>query len=314
MTREGDLGSGVGVGAVRFAPGGPRVEVEAMGTVVRVRADGIDSTRAATLGGRTRTFLADLERLLTRFAAESDVCRIQAAHGGWIEVDGHTAAVLDTAERMRRATGGAFDVCLGAGSIGVNRHGRWRATPGAPLDLGAIAKGYAADRVKNLYLGAGARSVLVDIGSSSIAAHGEPEGGGPWRVGLRAPGHGPVHVFGTVNLYGGALSTSGDYVRRTEAWGEGRHRRRMILDPRTGREARRGVLSATVVGPDGMTAEALSTAAVVLGAEEVVEVLARQEGFEAILATEAGILATPGLGASFTPRTVTTRRIASRYV
>ncbi|MDR1294242.1 MAG: FAD:protein FMN transferase [Bifidobacteriaceae bacterium] len=314
MTRPDDtvgadaLGSGAhedvnsGVGSVRFARGGVRIEVEAMGTVVRVRAYAIAQALAATLAARTKALLAELERVLSRFTSHSDVARIRAAHGGWTRVHEHTGSVLEAAQRMRRTTDGAFDVCLGAGEIDVDNQGRWRSTPDAPLDLGGIAKGYAADRIRDLYSQAGVGGALVDIGSSSIAAHGEPEGGGPWRVGLRAPGHGPVDVFGTVDLSGGALSTSGDYVRREEAWGEGRHRRQMILDPRTGSQARSSVLSATVLGADGMTAEALSTAAVVLGPEGLVEVLARERGFDAILATEAGILATSGVGAAFTPR------------
>ncbi|MDR1426366.1 MAG: FAD:protein FMN transferase, partial [Bifidobacteriaceae bacterium] len=107
-------------------------------------------------------------------------------------------------------------------------------------------------------------------------------------------------VFGVVDLGGGALSTSGDYLRHAE--GEGRHRRGMILDPRTGEPPAHEVLSATVLSQDGVVAEALSTAAVVLGPAGIAAVRDRLGGFEAVLVTPGAVLATPGLREAFLAR------------
>lgn len=182
--------------------------------------------------------------------------------------------------------------------------GRWRivADPGLGLrprlDLGGIAKGVTADRVRDLVTQAGAEGVLVSVGTSSIAVHGSRRDGSAWRVGLRDP-EGPEYSWSLrVDLAEGSLSTSG-----VVSPGKGSSFVPHILDPRSGRFASSQVRQATVMCASGVMAEALSTALVVAGAECVDESAlgswAKKRGIEAgwesVLLTSQGPLCSPGV-------------------
>jgi thiamine biosynthesis lipoprotein len=169
--------------------------------------------------------------------------------------------------------------------------GRYRLPPGATLDLGGIAKGYAADQVRDRLREAGAAGALVSLGTSSIAVLGTRPDGAPWRIGLRNPSGGPDSMIGSLPLVSGSLSTSGDYERTRQVAGQ---QVSHIVDPRTGGSPRSGLRSVTVLAPTGTTAEALSTAFLVIGADAAAKTYANG-GFEAILVTDQTILATRGL-------------------
>jgi thiamine biosynthesis lipoprotein len=138
--------------------------------------------------------------------------------------------------------------------------------PGIEINLGAIGKGWALDRVIDQLRLAGVASVLVHGGSSSVRALGVQgpalRGRSGWRVGIRHPLR-PGRRLATVTLVDRALGTSGSgtqfFVDRGKLLGH-------ILDPRRGIPAE-GVLSATVIAPLAADADALSTALYVLGPE-----------------------------------------------
>ncbi len=146
---------------------------------------------------------------------------------------------------------------------------------GGALDLGGIAKGYAADRALDALRRSGASAGLVDLGTSSLGVFGT-------SLEVEVPGrNGPL---GSFRVEDGAVSTSG-----------GAERPGHIVDPRTGEPAR-GVVLATVVAPKGIEADALSTALYVRGGEGL-SMLARRgaEGF--VVIDEAGAMVmrtTPG--------------------
>lgn len=137
--------------------------------------------------------------------------------------------------------------------------------PGLELNPGAIGKGWALDRAVDRLMAAGIASCLLHGGSSSVRAIGR-QGPGPrddqrgWAVGIRHPLRPGVRLA-TVALADRALGTSGSgtqfFIDRGRKFGH-------ILDPRTGRPAE-GVLSATVLAPTAAEADALATAAYVLG-------------------------------------------------
>jgi thiamine biosynthesis lipoprotein len=134
-----------------------------------------------------------------------------------------------------------------------------RLEAGARLDLGGIAKGFAADRALASLRAAGATAGLVDLGGSSIGVFGTPltaEARDPLRRGARP--------WATFAVEDAAVATSG-----------GDERPGHIVDPRTGRPASQ-VLAATVVARSGIEADALSTAVFVLGPEEGLRLLRRR--------------------------------------
>ncbi|MDR1824331.1 MAG: FAD:protein FMN transferase [Bifidobacteriaceae bacterium] len=277
-----------------MAPDGQvaRVTFPAVGTEVLLEVVAPDPKRVVAA---CRDVILHLEARLSRFRLDSDVSRLNRVLGEWVEVGPHTAAVLEAAASAWAATGGLFDATAGGGFCGLTTDGtgRWRVRTGFAVDLGGIAKGYIADKVRDVARAAGATSALVSLGSSSVAVLGERPGGGPWRVGLRAPGHDREAAYGVVELAPGAsLSTSG----LDEAPGH-------LVDPRTGLEVRgegaQALAVTVVVGPDvpgaGMVAEAWSTALMIGGPEALTRHYARQAPapWEAVMVTGAAVMVTP---------------------
>ncbi len=135
---------------------------------------------------------------------------------------------------------------------------------GMQLDFGGIAKGYAADEAVRVAVDAGVRRALVDLGGN-IYVYGKKADGTAWRVGVKNPENAGADLALQVELASGTVVTSGRYERFFEQDGIRYHH---IIDPATGYPAERGVLSATVVGQSSLLADALSTAAFVLGKEK----------------------------------------------
>jgi FAD:protein FMN transferase len=193
------------------------------------------------------------------------------------------AAVADLLARRARA--GA-----GLGAI-LDRAGKRLLQPGgAVLDLSAVAKGYAVDRLALCLERHGVRHYLVEIGGELRGA-GVKDDGQPWWVevegvpdaqdGGNAP---PVAA-----LHGLAIATSGDYRRYFK---QAQRRLPHTLDPRTGGPIESGLASVTVLARTCMQADALSTALTVLGPQAGMD-FARTRGLAArfLLRTETGGLA-----------------------
>jgi thiamine biosynthesis lipoprotein len=165
---------------------------------------------------------------------------------------------------------------------------------GMKIGLGGIAKGYAVDRAVEILRERGFENFMVLTGGQ-VMAHGIKHDR-PWRIGIRDPRGRPDDYFAFVEIRDASVSTSGDYESYFEIEGVRYHH---ILDPRTGRPAR-GLRSATVLAREGILADALSTAFVVLGPEASLRVAA-ELGVEAVLVDDAGrVITTPGLGEALT--------------
>lgn len=158
------------------------------------------------------------------------------------------------------------------------------------IDLGSVAKGFASGRVIALLREEGIVSALVNLGGNVQTLGGKPDGS-PWRVAIRDPfGDGNL---GVVEVADKAVITSGGYERFFEEdgiiyW--------HILDPATGRPARAGLVSVTVIGEDALTCDGLSTALFVMGPDRAAALWRESDDFEAVFVTDGGeILITEGL-------------------
>lgn len=154
---------------------------------------------------------------------------------------------------------------------------------GTEVDLGAIGKGYAIDRVVEQLQGppdssTGIADFLVHGGYSSMRAVGSHNGHSGWPIGLRNPLF-PDRNFATLLLRDRAMATSGSNVQFFRHQGK---RYGHILDPRTGWPVE-GMLSVTVTAPTATAADALSTAFYVMGWEASVEYLREHQDVGAIL-------------------------------
>jgi len=145
------------------------------------------------------------------------------------------------------------------------------------VDLGGIAKGYAADMALEELRCHGITAALVNAGGD-IAVMGKPPGQDAWRVGIQNPGRQNERLPDVIHLADGAVATSGNYERYAEI--EGR-RFSHIIDPRTGRPVER-ISSVTVVAADAMRADALATAFSVLGPAASLKLAAQLDDVEAM--------------------------------
>lgn len=157
---------------------------------------------------------------------------------------------------------------------------------GMQLDLGAVGKGVACDRVSAyLHSRPQVTGAVVAVGGS-VVTYGKKPDNSPWKVAVMHPRE-EGNYLGVLTLTGEHyISTSGDYERYVMVDGVRYHH---ILDPSTGYPARSGLCSVTIVCDSGLQADALSTACFVLGAERGLA-LAEKYGAEALFVDEDGVL------------------------
>ncbi len=147
---------------------------------------------------------------------------------------------------------------------------------GVRINLGGIAKGYVVERGVEILRQHGVQNGIVTAGGDSRLL-GDRRGR-PWIVGVRDPRNdGQVTV--SVPLQDEAISTSGDYERYFD---EGGVRYHHIIQPSTGQPAT-GVHSATVIGPDAVVTDALSTSVFVLGVDRGLRLIGTLPDYESIV-------------------------------
>lgn len=142
-------------------------------------------------------------------------------------------------------------------------------TRGMAIGTGGIAKGYALDRAGAILRGGGVDNYMI-FGGGQVQVHGK-RAGRPWRVGIQHPRN-PGSYFAALESTGASFSTSGDYEHAVVD-GSGK-RWHHIIDPKTGRPADES-LSVTIMTSEGIYADALSTAAFVLGPHKALKMLGR---------------------------------------
>lgn len=149
--------------------------------------------------------------------------------------------------------------------------------PNMRLDVGGIAKGYAVDRAMDALRKNGITRMMVDAGGNMGLGDPPPDKSG-WRIGVAPPKPGsPPRMY--LSLSRCALSTSGDMWQHTIISGV---RYSHLIDPRTGM-AMTDHASVTVVGPDGLSTDGLSSAVVVLGPEEGLKLIENTPGMAAFI-------------------------------
>ncbi len=150
------------------------------------------------------------------------------------------------------------------------------------IDLGGIAKGYACDRAIDILKKWGVTSASVTAGGDTRLLGNKL--GKPWMIGIKNP-RAEDAVAITLPLENIAVSTSGDYERYfIDSNGERVHH---IINPKTGKSTK-GIMSATILGPNGIDTDALSTTVFVMGAEKGLALINQLPEFDAIIITEQG--------------------------
>lgn len=236
---------------------------------------------------------------MSHWEMDSNLSRFnRAPAGSWHQLPAQFYDVLSYAQEVTRASAGAYDPCAGAlvnlwgfgartrydeSTFHAPAHSAVQATlarreqveldplqrrarqpGGVQLDLSSVAKGYAVDQLARYLDAAGIHHYLVEVGGELRGAGMKPDGQ-PWWVTLEGvPDAGALDPV-VVALHGLSVATSGDYRRVYRHAGE---RASHTLDPRSGYPITHGVASVTVLHPECMAADALSTALTVLGPDE----------------------------------------------
>lgn len=174
---------------------------------------------------------------------------------------------------------------------------------GMMIDLGAVAKGWMADRIAQKFRARGVERAIVDLGGNIVLLGTKPDGS-PWKVGIQDPFQPRGRYLGILETGPVSLVTSGIYERFFEHEGVQYHH---ILDPKSGFPVVNELAGVTIVHPNSGLADALSTAVFVLGARAGWE-LARAYNAEVILVTrDRSLWVSEGLRSAFQLTTETYR-------
>ena len=313
-----------------------RIQWLTMGTVAAVQC--ADHAAAPQARDLSQAAFDDIDRELSSWKSDSALAAVNRAAGTGqpVPLSPAFAKVLGAALAMCKASDGAFNPLIGPVMLAWGFNGAdprpaqpgdaelnaaaaladWRAVTltsqagsaavslpaaGMRLDLGAIAKGYAVDLAWERLKAAGHTNLLIDLGGNLRAIGEAAPGRGGWRTGVRNPFAKDDLIGMFLMRDGEAVATSGNYERFVEIGGV---RYAHIMDSRTGKPVT-GMAGTTVIAPDAMTADALSTTLFVLGPQKGAELLRAHPGCEALwipdTPTHLTLYATPGFVGRLTP-------------
>lgn len=159
--------------------------------------------------------------------------------------------------------------------------GRVSLPDGVMLDLGAVAKGYAADVSRTILAANKAQAAVLNLGGT-ICLYGKKPDGSRFTVGIADPEN-PAGYFGYLSCDDTTVATSGGYERYFEHGGK---RYIHILDPATAAPVDNGILSVTIVSDSGAFADAASTALFVMGLDKATQYCRSHPGFDCIILTD----------------------------
>jgi FAD:protein FMN transferase len=152
---------------------------------------------------------------------------------------------------------------------------------GMRIDLGGIAKGYAADEAKRILLELGIKHAIIDFGGN-ISTVGKKPGASVWKIGIQNPEEGRGRFLGIARVVDKSIVTSGIYERFFIKDDKRYHH---ILDTETGYPVENGLASVSVITEEGIYADAISTSLFALGLKDGREIVEKREELEAIFVT-----------------------------
>ncbi len=276
--------------------------------------DGMGEENAESAIDSAFALCAEYESLISATRSESDIYKLNHAGGKACTCDPRTVSLLKKALHYGELSGGAFDITLGKAAALWDFHAEspkvpsaeavkealvgvdYRAVkidgdvvtlenPGAEITLGGIGKGYVADRAAEHLEDLGVTSAIVNFGGNIIAI-GDKDGE-PFQIGIEKPFTEQGEIIGSVAAADATVVTSGIYERGFEADGTYYHH---ILDVKTGWPVENDVVSVTLVGVKGTSADcdAMSTICLTLGIADGLDFIEDIDGVEALFVDQDG--------------------------
>ncbi|HEL9599178.1 TPA: FAD:protein FMN transferase [Streptococcus suis] len=274
------------------------------------------------------SYIKEMESLLSTNLEGADVYRInQAAGKEAVKVDERTFEVIETAIEMSEESQGLFDISIGAVSnlwkigdedarkpsdeeikaalpfinykdIALDKEKKTVfIKEGMALELGAISKGYIADKVRELFASKGITTAIINLGGNVVVMGDSPTTQNGWNVGVQDPDQVRGATVGSVPGTHDSIVTSGIYERFLEVDGVKYHH---ILDPKTGYPVENDISGVTVFSKTSVQGDALSTTLFLLGVEKGLNFINQIDGVEAVfIDKEQGVHLSEGLKESF---------------
>lgn len=294
-----------------------QIEVLAMDTIMTLTVYGQNERRGEAILQDAAARIRELESLLSVTDENSELYRANHSGGMPVPLSDDTLGLLTEALSLCASTDGALDISVypavrawgfttGAyrvpetaelkkllSQVDYTRialeNGVLTLPEGMELDLGAVAKGYAGDRLMELFKERGVTSAIASLGGNVQTLGAKPDGS-PWRVAVQAPEGG---YAGVLEVVGKAVITSGGYQRYFEQDGNTYIH---IIDPATGYPVENELASVTIVADSGTRGDGLSTALFVMGREGAAEYWRGHRDFDFVILTKnGGVVITEGL-------------------
>ncbi len=259
------------------------------------------------------TLMQRYEDLLSRTKEGSDVWNINHSGGKPVEVADETIEIIQKGLKYCELSDGAFDIAIAPVTslwdfhqedaptvpsdedlanavkhvnyedIHVDGNTVTLSDPEGGIDLGAIAKGYISDGLRDLLVEKGCKSAMINLGGNVMTV-GSKLDGSDWKIGIRKPfGTSAYDLINVVPVSGLSVITSGTYERYFEQDGKRYHH---ILDPNTGYPVDNGLTSVSIISADGTDGDSLSTTCFALGEEDGMKLIESLDGIEALFIDE----------------------------
>lgn len=259
--------------------------------------------------------LADLyERYFSAQIADSDISRINQAAGTPVKVHDETLALLEKGLYYSKLSQGKFDITIGKltglwdfrtdqadvpdqnkiakaaaavdyKKVQINGNEVTLADDAAAIDLGGIAKGFIADKMKEYLVSQGVTSGLINLGGNVLVIGAKESGqdaGGTYKIGIQRPFDETGQPIAAVQIKDQTVVTSGVYERYFEKNGRLYHH---ILDVESGYPYENELFSVSIICPSSADADALSTTCFALGLDQGMELVESLENTEAVFIT-----------------------------
>lgn len=276
---------------------------QSMDTPMTVKVYGGDKD----LCDRLQQRVTELDALLDATDENSDIYQLN--QNGKADVSDDTAALLERSLQLSEKLDPAFDITIypavkawgfTTGDYRIpdddelkqlaakiddtavqSDNNTYTLPAGVMLDLGAVAKGYAADQCDAILKEGHADAAVLNLGGT-VKLYGKKPDGKRFSVGVADPDN-PAGYFGYLSCEDGVVATSGGYERYFERDGK---RYIHILDPATAKPVENGIQSVTICCDDGTAADALSTALFVMGLDKATAYYRAHPDFDFIILTD----------------------------
>lgn len=262
------------------------------------------------------TLIDDYEHLFSATIEGSDIWNINHADGNPVTVSDDTVSLLQTALHYCELADGQVDLTvlplselwnfgsekdprrpddenikdavshIDYHSVLINGNIVTLADPDASIDLGFIAKGYIADRLKEYLLSQGVESACISLGGNLVTIGSKPDRQ-PYRIGIQKPFAPEGEIITAIDVSDASVVSSGVYERYFYEEGTLYHH---LLDTSTGFPADKNIAGVTILAPLSVDADALSTTCYFLGIDAGMQLIESLENTEALYITMDGEL------------------------